>query len=99
MLDFDKYIRSLGDFKRNTSECLEQLRVSGRPLVLTINGKAELVVQNAQSYQKLLDRVDELESLEGIHRGLADVESGLVTPLRRFEKEFRETRGLRSRSR
>ena len=87
-------IHSLSDFKRNTGEFLERMRKSGHPVVLTINGKAELVVQDALSYQKLLDRVDELEALEGIKRGLADVEAGRVTPLKQFEKEFREKRGL-----
>ena len=99
MLDISNDIHSLSDFKRNTSEFLAQMRGSGHPVVLTINGKAELVVQDAVSYQKLLDRVDELEALEGISRGLADVEAGRVTPLRQFEREFREKRGLRSRSR
>jgi prevent-host-death family protein len=99
VLDISKDILSLSDFKRNTSEFLEQMRGSGHPVVLTINGKAELVVQDAASYQKLLDRVDELEALEGIKRGLSDVEAGRVTPLREFEREFRKTRGLPSRSR
>ena len=98
MLDISKDIHSLSDFKRNTSEFLEQMRGSRRPVVLTINGKAELVVQDASSYQKLLDRVDELEALEGIRRGLADVEAGRVMPLRQFEKEFRKKRGLPGRS-
>ncbi len=99
MLDISKDIHSLSDFKRNTSEFLEQMREDGHPLVLTINGKAELVVQDAVSYQKLLNRVDELEALEGIQRGLSDVEAGRVTPLRQFESEFRKQRGLPSRSR
>jgi prevent-host-death family protein len=99
MLDIGKDIHSLSDFKRNTSEFLEQMRGTGHPVVLTINGKAELVVQDAASYQKLLDRVDELEALEGIKRGLADVAAGRVTPLRQFESEFREKHGLPSRSR
>jgi prevent-host-death family protein len=99
MLDIGKDIHSMSDFKRNTSEFLEQIRGSGHPLVLTINGKARVVVQDAASYQKLLDRVDELEALDGIKRGLADVEAGRVTPLRRFEREFRAKRGLPSRPR
>lgn len=99
MLDIGKDIRSLSDFKRNTSEFLEQIRGSGHPLVLTINGKAELVVQDASSYQKVLDRFDELEALQGIKRGLAHVEAGRVTPLRKFAKEFRQKRGLPSRPR
>ena len=99
VLDIGKDIHSLSDFKRNTSEFLDQMRDSGHPLVLTINGKAELVVQDAAAYQKLLERVDEMEALEGIKRGLADVEAGRVTPLKKFAKEFRSKRGLSSRSR
>ena len=99
MFDISKDIHSLSDFKRNTSDFLDRMRDSGHPLVLTINGKAQLVVQDAASYQKLLERVDEMESLEGIQRGLADFAGGRTTPLKQFEKEFREKRGLPSRSR
>ena len=99
MIDISKDIHSLSEFKRNTSEFLERMRGSGHPLVLTINGKAELVVQDAAAYQKLLVRVDEMEALDGIKRGLADVAAGRVTPLKEFEKEFRKKRGLPSRSR
>ena len=99
MLDISKDIHSLSDFKRHTSEFVEQMRGSGHALILTINGKAELVVQDAASYQKLLDRVDELEALEGIQRGLADVQAGRTTTLRAFEKTFRKKHGLSGRSR
>ena len=99
MLDIAKDIHSLSDFKRNTSEFLEQMRGRGHPLVFTINGKAELDVQDAGSNQNLLDRIDEIEALNGIKQGLADVEAGRVTPLRQFEQEFRARRGLSSRSR
>ena len=70
------------------------MRKSGHPVVLTINGKAELVVQDAGAYQRLLDQPDELESLEGIKRGLADVVGGRVTSVERFEREFRKKHGL-----
>ena len=54
MLDIANDIRSLSDFKRNTSELLDRLKKTGNPLVLTINGKAEVVVQDAEAYQELL---------------------------------------------
>ena len=38
--------------------------------MLTVNGKAELIVQDAKSYQKLLDLLDRAEAIEGIRRGL-----------------------------
>jgi prevent-host-death family protein len=99
MIDISKDIHSLSDFKRNTSVLLEQMRQSGHPVVLTINGKAEMVVQDAATYQKLLDQLDQLQALEGIQRGLADVEAGRVTPLKEFEREFRAKHGLSRRSR
>jgi PHD/YefM family antitoxin component YafN of YafNO toxin-antitoxin module len=92
-------IHSLSDFKRNTTGFLDQMRESGHPVVLTINGKARLVVQDTASYQKLLDHIDELETLEGIKRGLADVAAGRVTPLQNFERQFRKKHGLPRRSR
>lgn len=98
-IDVSKDIRSLSDFKRNTSEFVSHLRETGHPVVLTINGKAELVVLNASSYQNLVDQLEELQAIEGIKRGLADVEAGRVTPLASFEKEFRKKHGLSRRSR
>ena len=99
MLDIGKDIHSLSEFKRNTNQFLHRMRGNGHPVVLTINGKAEFVVQDAGSYQRLLDRVDELEAIEGVKRGIADVEAGRVTPLRQFEKEFRAKHALPSHSR
>jgi prevent-host-death family protein len=69
-------IRSLTDFKRNTAELVEQLKRTGRPQVLTVNGKAELVVQDVDSYQRLLDAVERLEAIAGIQRGLESAARG-----------------------
>ena len=40
MLDVDRDIDSLSNFKRRTPEFLRQLKETGHPVVLTINGKA-----------------------------------------------------------
>ena len=98
-LDIANDIRSLSDFKRNSREFLEQMRETGNPVVPTINGKAEVVVQDAASYQKLLNYIDQMEALEGIKEGLADVEAGRVTPLEKFEKDFRKRHAIPRRSR
>ena len=99
MLDIGKDIHSLSTFKRNTPVLLKQMRESGHPVVLTINGKAEVVVQDAASYQKLMDQVDHLQALRGIKRGLADVEARRVTSLVDFGKEFRKKHRKPRRSR
>jgi prevent-host-death family protein len=91
MLDLANDIRSLSDFKRNTVDLLDRLRKTGHPLVLTINGKAELVVQDAEAYQTLLDR---LEAIEGIERGRADLKAGRAKPARRVFDRLRRKHGI-----
>jgi PHD/YefM family antitoxin component YafN of YafNO toxin-antitoxin module len=91
MLDLANDIRSLSDFKRNTVDLLDRLRKTGHPLVLTINGKAELVVQDAGAYQALLDRV---EAVEGIQQGLADARAGRAKPARHVFARLRRKHGI-----
>jgi len=55
-------ITSLTDFLRNTKAHLKRLKLSGRAEVLTINGKAEFVVQDAVAYQRLLQATDRRQS-------------------------------------
>ena len=54
-------IGSLTDFSRNTKAHLKRLRQTGRPELLTVNGKAEVVVQNASAYQRLIESLEKLE--------------------------------------
>ncbi len=89
MIDISKDIRSLSDFKRNTTEFVRKMQESGKPVVLTVNGRSELVVQDATSYQKLLELVDRLEAIEGIKRGLEDADRGEGVTLEEFDKEMR----------
>lgn len=76
MLDIAKDIHSLTDFKRNTTEFVDRLKHTKHPLVLTVNGKAELVVQDAESYQELLETAALVETLKGIKRGLEQMKQG-----------------------
>ncbi len=80
-MDLTQDIRALTDFKRNTAEILTQLKQTGRPVVLTINGKAELVVQDAASYQKLLDSTERLETIGAVKEGLASFDRGEGKPM------------------
>lgn len=83
-------IHSLSDFQRNAKTHLKQMKKTGRPRILTINGKAELIVQDAKSYQKLLDAVERLESIEGIKRGLASLQRGEGRPIEDALEDLRK---------
>ena len=46
-------IRSITDLKRKTNSILEQIHKTKRPVVLTVNGKAEAVLMDAKEYEKI----------------------------------------------
>ena len=82
-------IHALTDFLRNHKEHVERLRREQRPEVLTINGKAAIVVQDAASYQRLLDEIERAQTLAGIRRGLDDMEAGRGRPAGEFFDELK----------
>lgn len=96
MLDISRDIQSLSNFKRNTSNAIAQMKQTGEPIVLTVNGKAEVVVQDAKSYQQLLEKIERLEAIAGIKQGLADIESGETRPLTQFMQEMQYKHGISS---
>lgn len=65
-----KNIRSVTDFARNTREHIDHLRSTGEPEVLTMNGKATVVVQDAEAYQRLLDLVDYVDTVRSLRERL-----------------------------
>jgi prevent-host-death family protein len=65
MINLRRDIHSLTDFKRHTNDLVKRMKVTRTPIVLTVNGKAELVVQDEESYQALLDRLEQMERGEG----------------------------------
>ena len=74
IIDVTQDIQSMTTFKRNSVGLLKRMRKTGRPVVLTVKGKAEMVVMDASAYQRMADRVDTMES---IRRGLAQAKKGL----------------------
>ena len=69
-------IRSLSDFQRNTKEHLRRLKKTGKAQVLTVKGHAELVVQSAAAYQKLLELADLSASTAILRDRIAAADTG-----------------------
>ena len=67
---------------------MEQLRETGQPIVLTVNGKAELVVQDVESYQKLLELVERLETIEAVKMALEEMKVGKGEPAHEVFQEI-----------
>ncbi|MCI0460404.1 MAG: type II toxin-antitoxin system Phd/YefM family antitoxin [Gemmataceae bacterium] len=80
MIDLSQDIHSLSDFKRKTAEYLARMKKSGHPVVLTVYGRAELVVQDTASYQRLLELAEQAEMMEFLRESRADLEAGRTEP-------------------
>lgn len=94
MLDLTRDFQSLSFFRRKTASFSKMLRKSQRPLVLTHNGKPELVVQSVTAYQRLLDIAARQDAGEGIRQGLHDAKEGRSRPALEFFAEFEAKHGL-----
>lgn len=79
---------SVADFQRDMERVVPQLKETGASLFLTANGRAELVVQDADSYRQLLERVERAETVAAIRAGFADAAAGRVRPAREVLAEL-----------
>lgn len=87
-------IHPMTDFLRNHRMVVERLRASGHPEVLTVHGKAAIVVQDAAAYQRVLELADQMETVIGLREGLDSIERGEGMSLDEFARRFREKHPL-----
>jgi len=88
MLDTQQ-IHSLTDFLRNHKEHIARLKQTKTPEVLTINGHAEVVIQDAVSYQSMLDRLHDMETVSAIREGIRSAERGELKPAEQIFAEMK----------
>src|SRR5688500_15498022 len=67
-------IQSLSAFKQNASRVVKEIQETKEPVVLTVNGKAAVVIQDAESYQQMLDRQEYNESVAVLRERLKDLD-------------------------
>jgi len=85
---------SLSDFKRKSADVIKQIQKSRQPVVLTVNGEAQLVVQDVKSYQQMIEALERAEAVAGIRKGLEALERGETQPIHEAFAELRRKHGL-----
>jgi prevent-host-death family protein len=93
MIDL-REVRSVTEFQRNIKDYVGRLKENKTPLVLTVNGRAELVVQDVESYQLILERLERAETLAAIQRGMEQFDRGEGIPLDQAEDRLRKKHGF-----
>lgn len=94
MIDITSDIQPLTTFRRASGQFMKQLKKTKRPVVLTVNGKAAAVVQDAEAYQRLLDIAAGADAEEGIRQGLDDVAHGRTRSAKDVFDEIRRKYGV-----
>ncbi|MFN7852112.1 MAG: type II toxin-antitoxin system Phd/YefM family antitoxin, partial [Dolichospermum sp.] len=87
-------IHPLSDFQRAATMFLDKLKDTKTPIVLTGKGQAAAVVQDADSYQTLIDRLELLESVANIRQSINEFRQGEGMPLNQAFAEFKEKYGI-----
>lgn len=86
-------IHPLTDFLRHHKRHLQRLKRSQRPTVLTLNGKAQVVVQDAKAYQAMMETMEAMETQKGIAEGIASIERGHGQPAETVFAKLRKKHG------
>lgn len=89
MFEYISDTHSLADFADHSNEYARQIKETRHPVVLTVDGKAELVVQDAESYQALLEAVERAETIAGVQRGIDQMRRGERRPASQAFAELR----------
>jgi prevent-host-death family protein len=93
-MDITKDIQPMTTFRNHSAEIMQHLRDTKRPVVLTVNGKAAAVVQDAEAYQRLLDLAARADAAEGVRQGLEDARGRRTRPARAVFDELRSRHGI-----
>ena len=80
-------IHSLTDFQRNAKAVIERVRTQHQPVVITVNGEAAVVIQDAGDYQRMEDERQAV--LEAIAEGEADIAAGRTVSAEDAREFFR----------
>jgi prevent-host-death family protein len=82
-------IHPLTEFQRNAKAHLLRVNKTGRPEVLTVNGKPEAVLLGKRAYAKMMEAMEELEALKSIRLGLSDMEEGKTVSATEVHQKLR----------
>jgi antitoxin YefM len=82
----DTDIKPVSEFRANAAELIEQLRSSGRPLVLTQRGHSAAVVLDVAAYERL---IEEIETLRDIRTAERQISAGKGISNREAKAELR----------
>ena len=89
-INVDTDIKPVSEFRANAAELIEQVKTSGRPLVLTQRGRSAAVVVDAVDYEQM---VEEIELLRDVQTAVRQIAAGKGIAHRTAKRELRRRFG------
>jgi prevent-host-death family protein len=80
-------IRSVSDFCANAAGMIEQVKTSGRPLILTQGGESTVVLLDVAVYR---DLIEEIELLSDVRTSMQQIAEGQVVSNRDAKAALRK---------
>ncbi|MBN8599352.1 MAG: type II toxin-antitoxin system Phd/YefM family antitoxin [Planctomycetes bacterium] len=82
-------IRPLTEFQRDAKAHISRLKKSGRAEILTVNGRAAVVIQDAASYQRLCKLAEKARDIQRTQESIRQADAGLGRTVEEFADEWR----------
>ncbi len=89
-MDITRDIQTLSEFKQNVSKLIKRVQETREPLVLTVNGKPAVVLQDPESFQQLIDQREYNETVAVLRKRIADIDNADQWPT--HEEVFEQIR-------
>jgi prevent-host-death family protein len=89
-LRLDTDIKPVSEFRANAAGLIDQVKSSGRPLVLTQRGHSTAVVLDVSEYEQM---VDEIDLLRDIRTAVQQIDTGRGVSNRNAKAELRRRFG------
>lgn len=91
-INITKDISPLTEFKRDSARLIAQIKETGRPQILTVNGKPSVVVMDAAAWQEMQDQLEYAETVAGIRKGISQARASDGTEAGQFFESLARTR-------
>ena len=85
-ISITKDFKSVSDLKKKTNEIFKQMHHTGRPIIITVNGKPDAVLLDVETFEKKL-KASNLGIL--LAEAEADIKDGNIRPANEFLRELK----------
>ena len=84
-------VKTVSEVKKNLRSVFQQIHETGRPVVVTVNGKPDIVLVDAAQFERRLRALNLAALLEV---GEGDIRRGRTKPARAFLRDFRRAKKI-----